>query len=249
MRCSEVTKGQEIPKERRATKAFHGTNYDYEGFVLPRGAHGNMHYDISGKQDTYFLPADGSPEQTDKNEQSAWNWSRLSYVPEGTVEGRQRVHVTRPIGVQHMDRNLDGVLPPRDEHLKAQAAVAPAQEILDTRWAPPATPGTHVEQTLPHINWNQFGGAPNWRTHVAGNDQEAPQTFDQMSPQDVQWERARKGNARRWGQSEEQAASKKSLPQQELPGQGELFNGSLYRTPEPVEEDTPAVAAWRGTAY
>jgi len=180
-----MAKGNKIPASRKAKLGFHGTDYDFEGFVLPNRVVGHRHFPISGAEDTYFLPADGSPASQKENESGAWDWASPEYG-ESKGGARPRVHVTRPIGQQHSDRNLTyGALPESDNVLKRQAAVAPAQEILDTRWAPPAGEGvSHVSQTLPHINWNQFN-APNWTTTLPPTNGHPERVMDQTAPQQV----------------------------------------------------------------
>jgi hypothetical protein len=180
-----MTKGQEIPKEHQAKLGFHGTDYDFTGKVLPRGKLDHPpHYSISGDDDTYFLPADGSPEQNRQNEAGAWGWTSPDEFAKSAGPDRPRVHLTRPIGPQHIDRNLNYDLGTRSE-IKTKAAVAPEQEIVDTHWGPPATEaGTHVNQTLPHVNWHQFGGA-NWTTHVPGGNGWKSEAFPDKSPGDI----------------------------------------------------------------
>jgi hypothetical protein len=158
-----MTKGPLIPKDWRATEGFHGTDHAFEDSVLPGRAvpHKNLHYPgLSGADDTYFLPADVPTRERNDNENSAWGWTKNYYETEDT---RRRVHVTRPIGQQHIDNNLHWGhgLPERKSQLNSLAHVAPAQEIKDTIWAPPPTDGGWVEQTLPKVNWHQFGGE-NW---------------------------------------------------------------------------------------
>jgi len=177
----------EIPKKRQAKLGFHGTNYDYEGEVLPRGKTRNMHYAISGEDDTYFLPADSpDPAQNTANEVGAWNWSGGGYWESEGVESRRRVHVTQPVGTQHLDNNINGMLPRSNSELKTMAAVAPSQKIQDTHWGPPATEGTSVTQTLPHVNWNQFG-APNWTTTIHAQPGYPTEKLDDIRPSDVSW--------------------------------------------------------------
>ena len=181
-----MAKGNKIPASKKAKIGFHVTDYDFEGFVLPRRVVGHRHFSISGDEDTYFLPADGSPASQKANESGAWDWASPSYS-DSLGNARPRVHVTRPIGQQYTDRNLTyGPLPESTAVLKGKAAVAPAQEILDTRWGPPAGEGvSHVSQTLPHINWNQFN-APNWTTTLLPENGHPERVMDQTIPQHVE---------------------------------------------------------------
>lgn len=165
-----MTKGAPVPPEKMVTRGFHGTDYDYEGEVLPSSKHGKTpHYpDFSGTDDTYFLPA-----TQPSNERKAWGWSGGDgYSDSNDGRGRHRVHVTEPVGEQHIDKNLHYLAPQHDEEWDTYARVAPKQRIVNTAWAPPPDPNnvpshggqTHVTQTLGHVNWNQFGG-PNYTVH------------------------------------------------------------------------------------
>lgn len=165
-----MTKGYRVPPEHVATRGFHGTDYDFGDAVLPRSKHGNVHFDFSGKNDTYFLPAQPHLET------EAWAWaSGESRFRGENPRSRHRVHITEPEPEQHIDANLHGKYEPTsDRAWRENARVTPSQRIIDTHWAPPPRvwghseysagdphdefSESHVESTLPHVNWRQFGG-------------------------------------------------------------------------------------------
>lgn len=126
-------------------KGYHGTTAEIGHAVLPSSRAGvpSKFSSLSDANKTYFAV----------DEETAWHFAPdRRFNPNG---GRPRVYVTRPVGEQQQDP------------LVAEGRTAPFQAITDTLWAPPPGWGDHaVEQTLPHINWNQFGGE-NWRRHNA----------------------------------------------------------------------------------
>lgn len=151
--------GQAIPKNRHVKLAFHGTDYDYDGEVLPPSMHGgNQHFRGLSEVDlTYFIPA----ENVDADrERDAWRWANTGWSSDKTGRTRFRVHVTRPVGKQYFDGNLHhNSMPYGEDDWISWARVSERQVIVDTIWAPPPDFGhTMVEATLPKIDWKEYGG-------------------------------------------------------------------------------------------
>lgn len=200
-----MTKGFPIPPEKRVSRGFHGTNYDFEGSVLPQSKTGNAHFPgFSGSNDTYFLPAEGGDAHNNRKE--AWRWAKATYNAESkSAPSRFRVHITEPIGEQHIDSNLHGHSAPYyPADYGRYARVAPEQKIVDTEWAPPALEDaghSHIDQTFGHVNWNQFG-APNFVTHFTPNNKLPPlpdvpnaQLYDHPQWRDPFWQTSNKPKA------------------------------------------------------
>lgn len=135
---------------------FHGTDQDFtgpgiSGHILPTNLTGKKpQYGISDRNLTYFAPT----------EEKAWQWAGAGG---NNSPGRKRVHQTTPEKDQWADANLSGDWNREGD----EARVTPSQTITNTAWAPPASihnAFSSVHQTLPHINWTQFGGE-NYVTH------------------------------------------------------------------------------------
>lgn len=156
-----MTCGYSIPSSRYALRGFHGTDYNYEDYVLPPSEHrGHQHFKgLSEASLTYWIPADVDPVEREKN---AWTWAYTGWSSDRTGRGRYRVHVTRPIGEQWFDGNLHGNDDPYDDNdWWKWARVCERQVIVDTIWSPPpdtTADQTMVEQTFPKIDWKEYGG-------------------------------------------------------------------------------------------
>lgn len=163
-----MTKGYPLPQDKHVQRAFHGTDFDFDGEVLPHGETGCIHFaGLSGDDVTYFIPAEqGDVVQAEKD---AWRWSGSNWSSNTTNRSRRRVHVTMPVGQQWFDNNLHGNGQPYSEDDWFEwARVANRQIVLDTMWCPPPDDRhTFIEPTLPRIDWKEYGGEW-WITHGIG---------------------------------------------------------------------------------
>lgn len=141
---------------------------------------GNTNSSKTDSSKTYFAPPG--------DEQFAWDFIEKAEDDQqylGKSPGRPRLLRTAPSQDQQLDPNyvrpalrkhLDsarerGSATPIRDAINAVKATAPrtstSQKVVGVEWAPRPRPGQHVESTLPHINWTQFGGE-NYR--VWGSD-------------------------------------------------------------------------------
>ena len=144
------------------SEGFHATVYPIKGDTIqPSVVHGNQVFSMSSTQDTYFtpipegLPINAEPRTEHDAESKAWQWGEMVQgAAPGPLPKRVRVHRTEPDAEQYVDKNGRFM----------GARVSPSQKIKDTTWAPPPEYYQTVDQTLPHINWGQFG-ASNYTVH------------------------------------------------------------------------------------
>jgi hypothetical protein len=137
-------------------KGFHGTSADLGigDQILPSNKTVNQSHTVSAPDLTYFVPVstNSTMNENRRKRNKAWEWAMTtSDVRMGRK--RPRVYTTIPQGTQYED------------DLSDDSRLSPSQLITDIDWAPDPLPGSHVSQTLPHINWRQFN-SPNWLTHT-----------------------------------------------------------------------------------
>lgn len=134
---------------------------------------GTLHAPLTSTEDTYFVPSRVKNNPT--QEQAAWDWAGLT---QKTMGGRPTVHTTMPESDQFIDANVHGPGIPDSQGLTTFARQTPRQKVVDTHWGPPAPERGWTAQTIPHINWNQFGGS-NYTTHA-----DSPSTGERWSGDD-----------------------------------------------------------------
>lgn len=151
--------------------------------IRPAGGAGSTTSSMSDPSRTYFAPP--------SNENMSWDYiaTRAENVEFGTGRGtsRPRLLRTQPSQDQAYDpnylrNNLAGGLemakirgsktPVRDAidfARKNAPRTSGSQAVTNVEWGPkPVNGQSHVEVTLPNINWHQFGGE-NYRTWKKGN--------------------------------------------------------------------------------
>ncbi len=163
-------RGEQLPPVQFG---YHATRRDIPGdrIVAPAKHRKAKEFQSSSPDDTYFTPVpDGNPvghEPTTAEDAEGMAWGWLQEMRPGT--GRGRVHLTEPDPEQYRDKAATFM----------GARTTPSQRVISTSWTPtPVTKDGHVEGTLPHINWHQFG-APNWVSHW--NASGADITFDSLN--------------------------------------------------------------------
>jgi len=134
---------------------------------------GSVNSSKSDASKTYFAPAG-------PGEKLSWDFIENAKQEQeylGRQPNRPRLLRTAPSQDQQLDRNyirsglkqqlnvakMNGSSTPIRDAINAVKATGPrtssSQTVTGVEWAPrPTRPGEFVESTLPHINWNQFGG-------------------------------------------------------------------------------------------
>ncbi len=175
---------RKVNKKNQMTEGRHITYSDLDvgDELVPAFERGDKtHTGSTDGSKTYFVPPGGED----------YTWGFINDMTEhhhavgdsGVTAKRPRLLHTEPSQDQEYDTNhLRGTLetgynlaksrgsrtPKKDAiaHARSNAPrTASRQRITGVSWAPSPKEGQWVEQTLSHVNWNQFGGE-NYRTHT-----------------------------------------------------------------------------------
>lgn len=161
MSRSEEFDRREYDEETGRPKMYHGTAHDFHyDMVLPRTALAHR-----SKWDDFYQGNDEWRKDrvfASTSERGAWTWAQ--------GPGRPRVH---EVHVQDPKGGSGG-------EFHGEYAM-----VKGTRWTPPPImhmPGSHVQGTLPPVDWAGYGGA-NWKTYTGEEHLDRPEPQRNLNSQ------------------------------------------------------------------